>query len=136
MGTTDLFVELIVIGVGAVGWISLFALTLVGYDRPLINTVIGTPAAAVPALAFTYLLGIIVDRIADADRVTRWIAPESDKTGHAVGRFHNPLFRACVGTIATAAFVALGYACRYALRKLPTTEVKRLKDHPQLPRTI
>jgi hypothetical protein len=64
MATTSLFVELIVIGIGALAWVTLAILAVFGYswltfDRA--TSVMGL----VPLLSLTYLLGIIVDRIAD-----------------------------------------------------------------------
>ena len=65
MSTTNLFVELIVIGIGAFIWLVLLMLSIFGYawvpDRDWLGLV-----AAVPALAFVYVLGIISDRVADA----------------------------------------------------------------------
>ncbi|HET6229816.1 MAG TPA: hypothetical protein VFE05_07070 [Longimicrobiaceae bacterium] len=65
MSTTNLFVELIVIGVGAMAWVVLLVLAFFGWDsiawlRP------NDAAAAIPLLAVTYLLGIVTDRLADA----------------------------------------------------------------------
>ena len=65
MNTTNLFVELIVIGVGAFAWLLMLALTLSGVDLPLLQTLVSSPVAAIPALAVIYLLGIITDRLAD-----------------------------------------------------------------------
>lgn len=65
MSTTNLFVELLVIGVGCAGWLALLAMAVLGYDSRFINGLLSTPAAALPALGGIYLLGIIVDRLAD-----------------------------------------------------------------------
>ncbi len=64
MATTNLFVELIVIGVGAACWVLLFMLGLIGVESfPL------KAAPAYPVLVFllplVYVLGIISDRVAD-----------------------------------------------------------------------
>jgi hypothetical protein len=66
MSTTNLFVELLVIGVGCAGWLTLLTLAVLGYDSVLVKGLLSTPPAAVPALALIYLLGIVVDRVADA----------------------------------------------------------------------
>ena len=65
MSTTNLFVELIVIGVGAAGWAALFVMSALGYDPSVIRGVLSEPAGAVPALVVVYLLGIVTDRLAD-----------------------------------------------------------------------
>jgi hypothetical protein len=66
MSTTNLFVELLVIGVGCASWLALLAMAVLGCDPRFIKGLLSTPAAALPALVGIYLLGIIVDRIADA----------------------------------------------------------------------
>jgi hypothetical protein len=65
MGTTNLFVELVVIGVGAASWLALFALAALGYDPILLKGLLSAPAAALPGLVIVYLLGIVTDRLAD-----------------------------------------------------------------------
>jgi hypothetical protein len=62
MSTTNLFVELLVIGVGCAGWLTLLAVAALGYASTLVMCLLSTPAAAVPALALIYLLGIVLDR--------------------------------------------------------------------------
>src|SRR2546423_1362031 len=66
MSTTNLFVELLVIGVGAAGWVTLFTLAALGYDTAFVKGLLSTPAAIVPGVVAVYLLGIITDRIADS----------------------------------------------------------------------
>jgi hypothetical protein len=66
MSTTNLFVELLVIGVGAAGWLLLFAFAALGYNPEFVNRVLSTPAAIVPGVVAIYLLGIISDRLADS----------------------------------------------------------------------
>ena len=66
MATTNLFVELIVIGIGSFAWVCLLLLALLGVDVVPLEKLIGMPAAAVPALAAVYLLGIVTDRLADS----------------------------------------------------------------------
>ncbi len=65
MNTTDLFVELIVIGIGGTIWVLLFALSFLGYDwvppEQLFSLV-----ALVPFLSTAYVLGIVIDRVTDA----------------------------------------------------------------------
>lgn len=65
MSTTNLFVELIVIGIGAFAWIALLLLTIFGIDLELLRWLSSTPALAIPALSLIYLLGILTDRLAD-----------------------------------------------------------------------
>jgi hypothetical protein len=64
MNTTNLFVELVVIGVGALVWIVLCILALFGYDWIPFEEVLSIPAL-VPILSIIYVLGIVFDRIAD-----------------------------------------------------------------------
>jgi hypothetical protein len=65
MSTTNLFVELVVIGVGAFTWVCLLLLAIFGVDAAFLKELINTPAATVPALSAIYLLGIVTDRLAD-----------------------------------------------------------------------
>ena len=65
MSTTNLFVELIVIGIGAAIWVVLAALAVFGYSWVPLDQVFSTFAAA-PFLGVVYVLGIILDRVADA----------------------------------------------------------------------
>jgi len=65
MSTTNLFVELIVIGVSASAWLALLLLTAFGWRWIPVQPVL-SPTALVPLLAVTYLLGIITDRVADS----------------------------------------------------------------------
>jgi hypothetical protein len=86
MTTTALFVELVVIGVGAVLWVILAVLALFGYSWVTLTFEQATSVTSlVPLLSFAYLLGIIVDRIADqvfaipASRLrARWFAEAAD----------------------------------------------------------
>lgn len=65
MTTTHLFVELLVIGFGALLWVILFAAALLGFDlKPFLGN-ITTVGALGPALSVAYVLGILVDRVAD-----------------------------------------------------------------------
>jgi len=64
MNTTNLFVELIVIGVGAFIWLILLVLSVFGYAWIPIEHMLA-PAVTIPMLAVIYVLGIISDRIAD-----------------------------------------------------------------------
>lgn len=65
MNTTNLFVELIVIGAGAFFWLLLFTLSLFGYDWFPWEKVGAATAILLPLLTVTYVLGIVVDRLAD-----------------------------------------------------------------------
>ncbi len=64
MNTTDLFVELIVIGVGATMWVALLVLSVFGYDWVPFDHLFALPSL-LPILAITYILGIVTDRLAD-----------------------------------------------------------------------
>lgn len=62
MSTTNLFVELLVIGVGAVAWALLLIFSLVGNEwlKMLPQTLY-----LLPSFALIYLFGVLVDRFAD-----------------------------------------------------------------------
>lgn len=64
MGTTDLFVELIVIGIGAFVWIAIATLSIFGYEWVPLEQLFSV-SAIVPFLSFVYVVGIVTDRIAD-----------------------------------------------------------------------
>jgi hypothetical protein len=64
VGTTNLFVELVVIGIGAFAWVPLVVLAFFGWQW-LPREVVLSPNLLVPALSVVYLLGILTDRIAD-----------------------------------------------------------------------
>ncbi len=82
VSTTNLFVELIVIGSGAASWLSLLLLSVFGHDwlgsvdpkHPLMLP------ALVPLLAFVYVLGIVVDRGADRLFDRFWISKARKKS--------------------------------------------------------
>jgi len=64
MNTTNLFVELIVIGAGAATWVGLLLMSLFGYNW-LSLTEITSVIVLIPSISLIYFLGIIVDRLAD-----------------------------------------------------------------------
>lgn len=64
MGTTELFVELVVIGIGAFSWIILLTFSILGYQWVPIEQVFSV-TALFPLLSFIYIVGIITDRLAD-----------------------------------------------------------------------
>jgi hypothetical protein len=64
MATTNLFVELLVIGIGAACWVGLLILAAFGIEITQ-SEVLNTYPVLVSLLAIVYLLGIISDRIAD-----------------------------------------------------------------------
>jgi hypothetical protein len=64
MGTTDLFVELIVIGIGGATWLLLLIFSAFGYDWVPLDQMFSL-AALIPFLSIVYVLGIVVDRLAD-----------------------------------------------------------------------
>ena len=70
MTTTHLFVELLVIGFGAIAWLVLLGAAVFGYD---LDHRFLTWKTLVPLLSVVYVLGIIVDRVADwvLDRLDR-----------------------------------------------------------------
>jgi len=66
MKTTAIFVELLIVGIGAVAWILLFAIAVVGAE-PIHTLFSGAaPNAAIMTIlliAIAYVLGIVADRI-------------------------------------------------------------------------
>ena len=81
MSTTDLFVELIVVGIGAMAWLALFALAVFGTGWADADWLFSLPAL-VPLLALTYVVGIVVDRVTDVAFDRLW--------GRALYRRHYP----------------------------------------------
>jgi hypothetical protein len=64
MGTTNLFVELVVIGIGAAIWIVEIILACFGYEW-IDAKYFQSTLATVVSVALVYILGIVLDRIAD-----------------------------------------------------------------------
>ena len=64
MNTTNIFVELVVIGFHALIGITIIVLGLVGYRNVGVEKFL-TINLALPALALAYILGILIDRISD-----------------------------------------------------------------------
>jgi hypothetical protein len=64
MNTTSIFVELVVIGLHTSIWIGLVILTFTGYQN-LDPEKLFTLNLALPILAITYILGILMDRASD-----------------------------------------------------------------------
>ncbi|MBX3037208.1 MAG: hypothetical protein KF758_09880 [Anaerolineales bacterium] len=72
MRTTELFVELIVIGIGAFCWIVLTTVGIFGYMWIPIDQLVSI-FALIPFLSFVYITGIITDRIADVIFSKLWV---------------------------------------------------------------
>jgi hypothetical protein len=64
MNTTNIFVELVVVGFHALIWIGLIILSLFGYQNLNLEKLLSVNLA-LPILAMAYILGILVDRVAD-----------------------------------------------------------------------
>lgn len=64
MNTTDLFVEIIIIGIGGLIWLSLLILSFLGHQWVPWDKAVSL-TSLIPFLAITYILGIAVDRISD-----------------------------------------------------------------------
>ncbi len=65
MTTTHLFVELLVIGFGALAWILVCTATFFDFDLSSTNAYLPSLGALLPLLCIAYVLGILVDRVAD-----------------------------------------------------------------------
>ncbi len=63
MATTQLFVELLIIGIGAAIWLALLLGAIFGYRMEMDFPTIGAPAMVALA-GVAYVLGILVDRLA------------------------------------------------------------------------
>ena len=64
MTTTNVFAELLIIGIETLGWIALLILSLFGYawiDFSIFNNLV----IAIPLAAAAYVLGIMMDRVSD-----------------------------------------------------------------------
>jgi hypothetical protein len=72
MNTTNLFVELIVIGIGAAIWITLFVFSFLGYTWAPTPDKWFSFAVLIPTVSVIYVLGIIVDRLADSSFEKLW----------------------------------------------------------------
>ncbi|MGV8972960.1 MAG: hypothetical protein ACOH10_11615 [Rhodoglobus sp.] len=66
MATTQLFVELVVVGFGALGWSTALAVAVFGTAWLSGLADLDAVVVAAPILALAYLLGIVLDRVADA----------------------------------------------------------------------
>jgi hypothetical protein len=64
MNTTNIFVELVVVGFHTLIWIALIILALIGYKDVNVEKLLSVNLA-LPILAMAYILGILVDRVAD-----------------------------------------------------------------------
>ena len=64
MNTTNLFVELIVIGAGVFIWVVLLVFSFVGFNLESIDNTL-LLGSAIPVMALIYVSGIISDRFAD-----------------------------------------------------------------------
>ncbi len=64
MSTTNLFVELLIVGIGAFAWVLLIILGVSSIPLPSIINLIEIELF-IPLLSVIYVLGIVVDRLAD-----------------------------------------------------------------------
>ena len=87
MGTTNLFVELVVIGVGAMTWLCLLVVAVFGWKWIPIDKVFST-VALVPLLSLIYLLGIISDRIADSIFERLWVTRLRQRCFESTKEYH------------------------------------------------
>jgi hypothetical protein len=70
MSTTDLFVELVIIGVGSAIWIFFLIASIFGLSWIDSSKALSLPAL-IPFLSLTYVIGIVFDRVADT--LFEWI---------------------------------------------------------------
>lgn len=81
MGTTELFVELIVIGIGAITWILLGTFSIFGYTW-VPREELFSVSTLFPFLSLVYIVGIVTDRIADVLFEAIWV-PKLQKKYYA-----------------------------------------------------
>jgi hypothetical protein len=72
MGTTELFVELVVIGIGAFIWMVIATLSIFGYAWVPLDRLLSV-SALIPFLSIVYIVGIITDRISDVIFESLWV---------------------------------------------------------------
>lgn len=65
MTTTHLFVELLVIGFGALAWVVILAAAIFGYDLTSLKDSFFSLGTLFPILSLVYVFGILTDRVAD-----------------------------------------------------------------------
>lgn len=88
MNTTNLFVELVVIGIGAVIWVTLFVFSFLGYAwAPPLDKWFSL-AMLIPAVSIIYVLGIIVDRLADSCFETFWSKALRNKWFQSIDEYY------------------------------------------------
>ena len=72
MGTTELFVELVVIGIGALAWMAIATFSIFGYTWVPLDQLLSV-SALIPFLSVVYIVGIVTDRIADVIFEAIWV---------------------------------------------------------------
>lgn len=88
MSTTNLFVELVVIGVGAALWVVLLLLALSGLRAAEVLALVQLETA-VPLLALVYVLGIVVDRLADVVFERLWVSQLRQEHFASLGEYYD-----------------------------------------------
>ena len=117
MNTTNLFVEVIVSGVGAAIWVCLLVLLLFDVDLSALVALSAMPVLAIPALAVVYLLGILTDRLSD---VLTYLL-------HGLRTDVLSLTRSDLAWTAML-LAGLALACWISWKKLVDTELERIGD--------
>jgi hypothetical protein len=84
MSTTNLFVELVVIGVAAVAWTCLLILTGFGHEWVPVDKLFSA-STIVHLLALVYLLGIMSDRFSDTLLGPIWAKGNKQIRGRDLG---------------------------------------------------
>ena len=87
MGTTNLVVELMVIGVGAVAAVFLAAMTVFGIQWVPVENLLAVQSV-IPMLAITYVLGILMDRLADR-AFEKWSTKIRETYFKRLGDYHD-----------------------------------------------
>ncbi len=72
MGTTELFVELVVIGIGAFAWMAIGTFSIFGYTWVPVDQLLSV-STLIPFLSVVYIVGIVTDRIADVLFEAIWV---------------------------------------------------------------
>ena len=66
METTQLYIELVIIGLEAFGWISFFVIDIIGNKVvSIFNNILNNFSTSVLLIGVLYVIGILIDRLAD-----------------------------------------------------------------------
>ncbi|MDY7092866.1 MAG: hypothetical protein SX243_07835 [Acidobacteriota bacterium] len=88
MTTTQIFAELLVIGFGAFAWLLVLGAAIFGWEVPRVAERLTSWELLLPMLSLVYVLGIVVDRLADWF-FDRWDKQYRDEEFESKEAFYN-----------------------------------------------